>query len=211
VEGGWPHNLVEAVGWDGILVASVGPDGPAELVGRRLSELGEERGRDPFDIVADLMLSQRGQVGQLVDEISGRDDRLEVLLSILTHPAAAVVSDAEDYGRGAPHPAHAGAFVRALRLNRERGLLSLQALIRRMTAYPAGLVRLEDRGTIRPGAAADIVVFDAATVSDRATWSDPRQVAEGVTHVILNGVSVVDGGAFRGGLHGGVLRRKGTS
>jgi len=94
--GGWPHNLVEAVGWDGILVASVPSDGPTDLVGRDLAAIGQDDGRDPFDIVADLMIEQSGRVGQLVDEISGRGERLEVLLSILAHPAAAVISDAED-------------------------------------------------------------------------------------------------------------------
>jgi hypothetical protein len=69
------------------------------------------------------MRSAGGRVGQQGDEISGRDERIDALLAILAHPAAIVVSDAEDYGRGAPHPAHAGAFARALRLARERDLV----------------------------------------------------------------------------------------
>jgi N-acyl-D-aspartate/D-glutamate deacylase len=147
--GGWPHNLVEAVGWDGILVASVGPDGPADWVGRSLAEVARSRGGDPFELVAELMISQQGRVGQLVDEISGREERIDTLLSILAHPAAAVISDAEDYGRGTPHPAHAGAFARALRLARERSLLPLEELVRRMTAYPASLIGLEHGGRPR--------------------------------------------------------------
>jgi N-acyl-D-aspartate/D-glutamate deacylase len=205
--GGWPHNLVEAVGWDGILVASVTAGGPSEYVGRRLSDLAAEQGREPFDVVADLMIAEGGQVGQFVDEISGRDDRLDVLLSILAHPAAAVVSDAEDYGRGAPHPANAGAFARALRLNRERDLMPLQELVRRMTSYPASLVGLRDRGVVAEGRPADLVVFDAGTIADRATWSEPRAHATGVVGVLVNGRWAVKDGRYVGGLNGEVLRR----
>jgi N-acyl-D-amino-acid deacylase len=156
--------------------------------------------------VAELMISQQGRVGQLVDEISGREERIDTLLSILAHPAAAVISDAEDYGRGTPHPAHAGAFARALRLARERSLLPLEELVRRMTAYPASLIGLEQRGLIREGTAADLVVFDAQVVADRATWREPRRGAEGVSWVVLNGRVVVEDGRYLGGAHGEVLR-----
>jgi N-acyl-D-aspartate/D-glutamate deacylase len=205
-EGGWPHNLVGAVGWDGIVIASVGPAGPADLTGRSLADVAAERGADPFDVVADLMLAERGRVGQLVDEISGRGDRIDALLAILAHPAAAVISDAEDYGRGVPHPAHAGAFARALRLNRERGLVPLEEMVRRMTGYPAAIARLADRGVLREGAFADVVVFDAGRVADLADWDDPRRKASGVEWVIVNGRVVVERGEYRGGFAGRVLR-----
>jgi N-acyl-D-aspartate/D-glutamate deacylase len=203
---GWPHNLVRAVGWDGILVASVGPGGPAEWVGRSLAEIAAERGADPFDVVAELVVSQNGRVGQQVAEISGREGEIETLLQILDHPAAAIISDAEDYGRGTPHPAHAGAFARALRLNRERSSMALQEIVRRMTGYPASLLGLEDRGLLREGAAADLVIFDPLRVTDRATWSAPRERAEGISHVIVNGTVVVEEGRYSGGSNGEVLR-----
>jgi N-acyl-D-aspartate/D-glutamate deacylase len=154
------------------------------------------------------MLSQEGRVGQLVGEISGEPERLDPLLAILVHPAAAIVSDAEDYGRGAPHPAHAGAFARALRLNRERGLLPLAEMIRRMTTYPASVIGLEERGAVEQGAAADLVVFDPATVADRATWTEPRLPAAGIRWVVLNGRVVVEDGSYEGGLNGEVLRAR---
>lgn len=206
VADGWPHNLVGAVGWDGILVASVGPDGPTDLVGRSLAEIAVQRGSDPFDVVVELLVSQRGRVGQQVAEISGREDEIESLLQILNHPAAAIISDAEDYGRGAPHPAHAGAFARALRLNRERSSMALQEIVRRMSGYPASLLGLEDRGVIREGAAADLVIFDPLRVTDRATWSAPREPAEGVSHVVVNGTVVIEEGRYSGGSNGAVLR-----
>jgi len=171
--GGWPHNLVGAVGWDGILVASVGPGGPEDLVGRDLASIAESSSRDAFDVVADLMLSEEGQVGQQVDEISGGPGRMEALLSILRHPAAAVVS-------------------RALRLAREDGVLSIEEVVRRMTSLPASLVGVRDRGVIREGAFADLVVFDPDRVADRATWENPRLPAEGIRWVVINGETVVD-------------------
>jgi N-acyl-D-aspartate/D-glutamate deacylase len=206
--GGWPHNLVGAVGWDGILVASVG-SGESPAVGRSLADLARDSGSDPYRVVVDLMRAEDGRVGQQVAEISGREDRLDALLAILAHPAAAVVSDAEDYGRGAPHPAHAGAFARALRLARELDLAPLPEMVRRMTSHPASIVGLADRGVLRPGAWADLVVFDPAVVADRATWSEPRLPADGIRNVLVNGVPVVREGIYTGGLAGRVLRAGG--
>jgi N-acyl-D-aspartate/D-glutamate deacylase len=207
--GGWPHNLVEAVGWDGIRVASVGesaPAGSADAVGRSLAELARESGRDPFDLVAELMRAHAGRVGQLVDEVSGRDGNLGPLLTILGHPSASIVSDAEDFGRGVPHPAHAGAFARALRLNREHRLLPLELLVQRMTGRAAALLGLGDRGVLRRGSWADVVVFDPEGVTDRASWDEPRLRAIGVDWVLVNGRVVVDSGRYLGGSPGAVLR-----
>ena len=206
VTGGWPHNLVEAVGWDGIRVASVGSAGNAGLVGSSVARIATASGRNSFDIVADLMLAEGGRVGQLVDQVSGTDDRMETLLSIFTHPAATVVSDAEDYGRGVPHPAHAGAFARALRLARERRLLPLEQVVQRMTSRPAELLHLGSRGLVRQGASADLVIFDPASVGDRASWDEPRLTAQGVRFVLINGEVVVEEGRYVGGLAGQVLR-----
>ncbi len=205
-DGGWPHNLVGAVGWDGIHVASVQGGSAAGLVGQSVAQIAASERREPFDVVADLMLAEQGQVGQLVLQVSGDDDHPDGLLSILAHPAAAVISDAEDYGRGAPHPAHAGAFARALRLDREHALLALEERVRRMTSYPASLVGLPDRGLIREGAWGDLVVFDPLAITDRATWERPRQAAAGVSWVAINGEIVVDEGRYVGGQPGSVLR-----
>ncbi len=204
--GGWPHNLVGAVGWDGIIVASVRPEGPDALEGRSLAEIARAEGRTPFEVVADLMLSEEGLVGQQVAEVSGRVDDDDALMAIFAHPAAAVISDAEDYGRGKPHPAHAGAFPRALRLARERGLMTLEEVIRKMTSYPASIVGIPDRGVIREGAPADLVVFDPERVTDRATWEAPRVPAEGIRWVVINGEVVAGDGTYFGGLNGRVLR-----
>jgi len=204
--GGWPHNLVQAVGWDGILISGVGPDGPEEWIGRSLADLGEALGRHPFDVVADLMIEEDGRVGQFVEEISGRGDEIDPLLAILAHPAGAIVSDAEDYGHGRPHPAHAGAFVRALVLARDRSLIPIEEVIRKMTSHPASLLKLDDRGRLEVGAAADLVVLDPGALEDRADWNEPSETASGVDWVAINGEIVVEDGRYVGGMHGQVLR-----
>ena len=84
--------------------------------------------------------------------------------------------------------------------------MPLEEMIRRMTGYPASLIGLDDRGVIRVGGRADLVLFDPETVSDAATWSDPRRPAEGVRFVILNGIPVVEESRYLGGAHGTVLR-----
>jgi N-acyl-D-aspartate/D-glutamate deacylase len=206
-DGGWPHNLVEAVGWDGVVLASV-RSASSRQVGENLAEIATASDRDPLDVVAELMLSERGQVGQLVDEISGRDGEESVLHSIFAHPAAAVVSDAEDYGRGAPHPAHAGAFARALRIARETGAPTLEEAVHRMTGYPAELLGVSERGVIHVGAAADLVVFDRQRIRDAATWKHPRRAATGMPYVILNGTPVVVDGHPTDRHPGHVLRRR---
>jgi N-acyl-D-aspartate/D-glutamate deacylase len=208
--GGWPHNLVGAVGWDGIYVASVGPTGPTHYIGRSLLAIGADESRDPYDVVADLMLSERGRVGQLVGEISGDEDVFGGLLTILAHPAAAVISDAEDYGKGVPHPAHAGAFARALRLNREHHLMTDGEMIRRMTEYPASIIGAPDIGRLAIGAVADLVVFDPSAVADQADWDSPRAFASGIEGVMVGGRWTVYEGRYLPGSNGRVLKRATT-
>ena len=202
--GGWPHNLVGAVGWEGIRVASAtGPDG-RDAVGLSLLEWGERRGVHPFDAVSDLMLEAEGGVGQFVLDISGEDG----LRKLATDPEVAFITDANDYGRGAPHPAAYGAFPRVLgRFVREEGILSLEEAVRRMTSLPARIAGLADRGRIAPGLPADLVLFDAARIADLATLEAPRRRAAGVRATFVNGVPVTWEGRFTGAQPGEILRR----
>ncbi len=202
--GGWPHNLVGAVGWEGIRVASVGGAGRDDAVGLSLAELGAARGRPPFDAISDLMLEAGGAVGQFVLDISGEDG----LRALAADPSVAFITDANDYGLGSPHPAAYGAFPRVLRRYvREEGLLSLEEAIRRMTSLPAEIAGLSDRGRIRSGWPADLVLFDPGRIHDRATLEDPRQRAEGIRATFVNGEPVTWDGQLTGALPGRVLRR----
>ena len=155
--GGWPHNLVSAVGWDGIQVSSVASDAGRGALGRSLAELGQARGTHPFEAISDLMLSEEGAVGQFVLDISGEDG----LRTLVSDPEVAFITDANDYGKGSPHPAAYGAFPRVLRRYvREEGVISLAEAVRRMTSLPADIVGLRDRGRIANNLPADLVLFD---------------------------------------------------
>lgn len=133
---------------------------------------------------------------------------------IMRHPFTAIGSDGRlvQPGEGHPHPRWYGTFPRVLaRYVRERGVLTLEEAIRKMTVLPADRLGLTDRGRIVEGAAADIVIFDPATVVDRATFEAPHQYPDGIPYVIVNGVPVVDGGVYTDARPGEVLRRTGST
>jgi N-acyl-D-amino-acid deacylase len=110
-------------------------------------------------------------------------------------------------GQGKPHARFYGTFPRKIRLYvRERGVITLPHAVRSMTSLPATVYGFRDRGMLREGAFADVVVFDLERLRDRATYQDPHQLAEGVVHVLVNGKVAVRDGQFTGELSGEVLR-----
>jgi dihydroorotase/N-acyl-D-amino-acid deacylase len=114
-------------------------------------------------------------------------------------------------GDGSPHPRAFGTYPRVLgRYVRERGVLSLEEAIRKMTSFPAARLGLHDRGVLKAGLAADVTVFDAATIADRATFSDPHHYSDGVQYVIVNGQVTVAKGVHTGVRAGRVLRGPGA-
>ena len=202
--GGWPHNLVSAVGWDGIQVSSVGGAERHDALGLSLRELGNASRTGPFEAVSDLMLAAGGAVGQFVLDISGE----EGLRELASDPEVAFITDANDYGKGSPHPAAYGAFPRVLRRYvRELGVISLEEAIRRMTSLPADIVGLSDRGRIANGLPADLVLFDKDEVTDHATLDKPRARATGIRATFVNGQPMIYDGRYTGALPGRVLRK----
>jgi dihydroorotase/N-acyl-D-amino-acid deacylase len=180
------------------------------LEGRTLADLLAARGREPtVENAADLVLEvvERGGASAVFHAIAEED-----VERILASPLAMVASDGEVpvFGRGAPHPRSYGTFARVLGVYvRERGLLSLEEAVRKMTSLPAARLGLADRGLVRPGTKADLVVFDPATIRDRATFEDPHRYAEGVSLVVVNGDVVLDGERMTGARPGRVLRGPG--
>jgi N-acyl-D-amino-acid deacylase len=133
---------------------------------------------------------------------------------VLRHPLVMIGSDGSSMapvGRaaeGRPHPRSYGTFARVLGLYaRERGIFDLPTAVRKMTSLPADQIGLADRGRVARGKKADLVVFDAARVRDTATFDDPHRYPEGIVHVLVNGVAVVERGAHKGARPGRVLRR----
>jgi N-acyl-D-amino-acid deacylase len=183
-------------GWDNVLIANVvdSTDKPAE--GARLGTYAASKGMDPYDAAVALLQRSRGNVGMVGFAMS--EDNLD---RILAHPLAMVCSDGGAFAtdgparRGHPHPRGLGTFPRVLgRYVRERKALSLTQAINKMSARSASRIHLRDRGRLAPGLAADVVVFDPATVHDTATYAEPFQYPVGIAAVIVNGaVALRDG------------------
>jgi N-acyl-D-amino-acid deacylase len=205
---GWPHNLVRAVGWRNIHIGSVQSRRNKKYERLNLEELAGRVGRAPFDAISDLIIEEAGQVSMLIFGVSGDRDQDAHLTKYVRHPLGAFCTDAEDYGRGRPHPAAYGAFSRILsRFVQKERVLPLEEAVRKMTSYPAQIFGLKDRGLIRPGAYADLVLFEPEKIRDRATFEKPRQLAQGMEYVIINGRIVVERGEFIGERAGMILRR----
>ena len=179
-----------------------------ELEGRTLADWAAERGLAPTpESGAGLVIEavRRGSVSAIYHVLDERDvDR------ILRHPQAMVASDGRltRPGEGHPHPRWYGTFPRVLgRYVRERRVLTMEQAVHKMTAQPAARMGLRDRGVLAEGKRADVVVFDPATVADRATFEAPHAYPAGIPWVIVNGKVAVEHGRFTGARAGRVLRR----
>ena len=205
---GWPHNLVRATGWDAIRIGYVASRKNKRYENRSLLELAKLTNKDPFDAISDLLIAERGQVSMLIFEVTGEQDARELLSKYAQHPLSAFCTDAEDYGRGLPHPAAYGAFAKILaRFVRADKTLTLAEAVRKMTSYPAQIFGLKDRGVIRPGAFADLVLFDPKQIKDHATYAQPRRLATGIKAVFVNGSIAFADGEWNNAPHGVVIKR----
>ncbi len=180
-----------------------------DLAGRTLADLLTEDGR-PHTIVDAVEVLTRLQLeGGFVGIFSGMDE--DDIERFMRHPGAMFETDGDlvEPGTGYPHPRSYGAFPRVLsRYVRDRKVLGLEEAVRRMTKLPADWLAQTDRGTLAPGKAADVVVFDPATIRDRAEYTDPHHYAEGVVHVVVNGALVLNDGAMTGAKPGRFLERR---
>ena len=177
--------------------------------GKSIAEIAEERGKDGFECCFDLLLDFEGQPRMVYFTIGDED-----LERIMRHGAGMIGSDSNashiqgPLAVGKPHPRTFGTFVRVLgHYVREKKIISLEEAVRRMTSFPAQKMRLLDRGLLRPGMKADVVVFDRDSVGDTATYEEPYDYPTGVSTVLVNGQVVVDQGRHTGAPAGRVLRR----
>jgi len=197
--GGDPGNVVlAACAWD------------PSLAGKSLAQVLRDRGRPvTLQRAAELVVEivEKGGCSAIYHAIDEDD-----LVRIMRHPATMIASDAAPgvpvFGRNVPHPRAYGTFARVLGLYvREKKVLTLEEAVRKMSGFPAARVGLMDRGIVRPGMKADLVVFDAATIVDKATFEKPHQYAEGVSAVLVNGQVALENGRATGARAGRTLRR----
>jgi len=206
--GRWTMNIARECGWERIRLAHVDGAANKRYEQMTIAELGRARDRDPFDALSDLLLEEGGIATQLIFGISGDDRQDDDLLPFVQSGDLAFVTDAWEIGKGFPHPGAYGAFPRVLRhYVRERRLLSLEEAIRKMTSLPASRLGLRDRGMVREGYRADLLVIDVERVGDRSSFREPRLPAEGIDDVLINGVRLIEGGRFTPSPAGRVLRR----
>lgn len=165
-----------------------------------LAEAAEAESRAPFDVAVDLICCDVGRTGLTMFQQDGDD-----LDRVLRHRLHMVGSDSLPRPGGKPHPRGAGTFARVLHAAiRQGGDRSLEDTVRKMTSLPAQRFGLWDRGILRPGLAADLVVF-ANDVTDLATYDDPRTAPVGICSVLVNGIPVVSDGQSTGARPGRVL------
>jgi N-acyl-D-amino-acid deacylase len=214
----WESRYQSASTWQNVQLAAIGRTrGAAEqgtspnrkYEGMRVAEAAKQAGKDPFEFVFDLLIEERGSVGCVYFIIDEAD-----LALALKQPWVAIGSDGSALATegplraGVPHPRSFGTFPRVLgRYVREMKVIPLQQAIRKMTSLPASILGLQDRGTIGEGQWADLVIFDPATVADRATFEDPFQYPLGIDTVLVNGEVVLDEGKHTNARPGRILKR----
>jgi len=191
-----------AAGWADLRLGAFTHPDQVRWESQTLADVMRETGRDPVDAICDLLLAEDLRLAQVT---SGPWS--ETLPHFVRHPVGMVGTDSTFLGEK-PSPRTYGSFPRILgQFVRDEQLLSLEEAVRKMTSAPAARLGIPDRGLLRDGYAADIVVFDAARVRSNATYDEPRRYPDGIEYVVVNGQLVVDGGAHTGALPGHALRR----
>ncbi|HUQ61308.1 D-aminoacylase [Lentzea sp.] len=191
------------VDWDSIEINGVRNDRNAHLVGASVQRSATRLGRAPADLYFDVLVDERLGTSCLMHV--GHEENVQ---AIMKHPAHTGGSDGLLVG-DRPHPRAWGTFPRYFaRYVRELGVLSLEECVEHLTGRAARRLRLTDRGLVREGYAADLVLFDPETIADTATFDEPRQQAAGIPYVFCNGVPVIDDGTATGALPGHSLRSR---
>jgi len=190
------------IDWGIMVLAGAALDANRPYVGLSIRDGAARAGRAPFEFYCDLLVAEQLGVGSLT--FSGNEENVR---TIMQHPAHTAGSDGITIG-DRPHPRAWGTFSRYLaEYVRNLGLLRLEEMVRKMTSLPCRRLGFTDRGVIRPGAAADLVGFDADRVQDTATYEDPRRHPTGIPYVLVNGVVVKDLDRHTGATPGRALRK----
>jgi N-acyl-D-amino-acid deacylase len=207
----WDNEWQAIPGPEAILVSVVHNPKLLPLQGKTISQIATMWGKDPIDTVFDLLIEDNAFTMVAVFGMAEPDVALA-----LQQPWVSVDNDSQGtapdglLGKEHPHPRAYGTFPRILRkFVREERTLRLEEAIRKFTALPAQRMRLTDRGVLKKGMWADLVMFDPAAIRDAATFENPNQLSVGMEYVLVNGVPVIDGGKMTNALPGKVLRGPG--
>lgn len=206
--GDWNNEWQEVPGPESILLCAVQNPKLLPLQGKNIAEIAKLWNKDPIDTVFDLLIEDQAFTSVAMTAMSEPDVTLA-----LQQPWVSICNDSQGtapdglLGKEHPHPRAYGTFPRILRKYvREEKKLTLEDAIRKFSGLPAARMRLADRGVLKAGMWADVVVFDPETIRDRATFEEPNQLSEGMRFVLVNGVPVIDEGKMTNALPGKVLR-----
>jgi N-acyl-D-amino-acid deacylase len=198
---------VAGYGWDKIVISNLDKKHNQWLIGKSIGEAAASKKADPYEFMCDLIIDDESDISHI--GFGMNEDTTEM---VLRHPLVMLGSDGSSLapygplGKGKPHPRNYGTFPRFLGYYvRERKLLPLPEAIKKVTSKPAAKLGLKDRGSLKQGNFADIVVFDPETIADTATFIDPHRYPEGIDYVLVNGTTVIDHGRHTEKLPGKVL------
>jgi N-acyl-D-amino-acid deacylase len=206
----WDNEWVTLPGPESIIISLVHNPALRDLQGKTMDAIAKQWGKDPIDAILDFLIQDP------TSEIVGFGMSEPDIVLTLQQPWVSFDNDSSGtspegvLGQDHPHPRAYGTFPRILRKYvREEKKLTLEDAIRKFSSFPAERMRLTDRGVLKAGMWADIVVFDPATIRDLATFDNPNQLSQGMEYVLVNGVPVIDQGKMTGALPGRVLRGAG--
>jgi N-acyl-D-amino-acid deacylase len=214
----WPHrgkndwslNLMKQMGWDAVTIMGVHSEKNKHLEGRRFTELAEEQGRHPFDVMCDLLLEEEGRV-MVFESMAEPDDPFteKYTFPALKDPRTMITTDALLMGVGKPLYLFYGCYPKFIgRYVYEKGLMDLPDAVRRCTSIPAEWFGIKDRGEVREGCFADLLVMRPDDFKTAAAFRDPERRPEGLEMVLINGKTVVEQGRCRKDLRPGKMLRK---
>ena len=196
-------------GWDRVMISSCSHEPDKACEGMTVLDGANERGIEPFEFATELLMNSKNQVGVVGFAMDEKN-----LHKVLAADFVMVGSDgnaAAPYGKlgtGKPHPRYYGTFPRVLgKYARDEQIISLSSAVKKMTSMPAQALGIKDRGILGINMKADIVIFDPATVIDKATFADPHQYPLGIEHVFVNGVHTINSGEHTKALGGEIIRK----
>jgi N-acyl-D-amino-acid deacylase len=205
------ENLYLGAGADKMILSGFKNDALKPLTGKTLAEVAAMRGKTPEETAMDLVVEDGSRVGTVYFLMSEDNVRAQVKLPWMSFGSDAASQSTEGvFLKSGAHPRTYGNFARLLgRYVRDEKLIPLEQAVYRLTTLPATNLGIRDRGALKPGYFADVVVFDPATIADRATFEKPHQYSVGVRDVFVNGVAVLKGGEPSGATPGRAVRGTG--
>lgn len=207
----WENFLQLAGTPENIILLEFEAESLQKYTGMTLQEIARDRGTPPAETILDLLQENKEDISSVFFVMSEDNVRKKIQVPYMSFGSdARSVANEGKVLESSTHPRTYGTFARLLgKYVREEGLIPLEEAVYRMTGLPASNLKLKHRGRLEPGYKADIVVFDPETINDRATYREPHQYAEGVHHVFVNGVQVLDSGEHTGEMPGQVVRGPG--